>query len=369
MRADLPGPGLGSADPPGSAWAADVPAVPVIVVPADWIPAVPDGVVGVFAGSGALVAVVTVKPGVWPELTGRGALSAATIAKAQVLAHLTGSGALSATAGFAARLAGSGTLTAVASHPARFGGSGQLSAAVTAHVQAAPAFTGSGTLTAPTRIALPAALAGSGELSAVVIGGYPAAAAFAGSGALAAVIVPKAQAAAALTGSGELTAQLATFTAAAALTGSGTLSATAQAGFQPSGMNKNGNSAQLSTSYTEVTSWTADTTGYPGSTVSSNALVANGSKAAAIVSASVIVANSQFGTVWCRLALYRNGVLLHEGSETTVPAAGTATVTVNVTSPVTTSITSGDLITLQARAQMVSSITVQGGTSSWVHIT
>ncbi|MFR9767038.1 hypothetical protein [Nocardia sp. SC052] len=330
MREDLPGPGLGSSDPPSSFWVADAPAVPMFVVPDDWIPAVPDGVVAVFTGSGVLAALITVKPGVWPKLTGRGVLQAATITKAFTAAQLVGGGALTATVAFPARLSGTGTLTATASHPARFTGSGALSAVIVPKATAAPGLTGSGALSASVAAALSAALSGSGALSAVVIGGYPATPAFTGSGALSAVVVPKATAAAAFTGSGALAAALATYTAAAALTGSGTLSAAIAPGFTPSGMTKNGAQTWSDNgTWTLIPGWTANTGTYPGSSVVSDKLVVQGTKANATLSASVPFTGGIFNSAHqIRLVDQSNNVIGSAGSAVSANS-GTCTVTVN----------------------------------------
>lgn len=58
--------------------------------------------------------------------------------------------------------------------------------------------------------------------------------------------------------------------------------------FLPSGMTKNGSQSINSTSYTDVTGWTADTATYPGSTVDSNlAIVVQGGKSDATLTANV----------------------------------------------------------------------------------
>lgn len=138
--------------------------------------------------------------------------------------------------------------------------------------------------------------------------------------------------------------------------------------FLPTGMTKNGNSAALGTTYAEVPGWIPEAA-RPGSIVVGNALIAVGGKANAVVSASCLVANSQAAGVVCRLALYRGGSLLHEGLDVTVPAFGSATVTVNVSAPVPASTSDADPITLRARAGQAGVLTIQGGTDSRVRIT
>lgn len=136
--------------------------------------------------------------------------------------------------------------------------------------------------------------------------------------------------------------------------------------FLPSGMNKNG-SFTLATSYSTVTAWTADTTNYPGSTVSSDGLVVQGGKSGASVNASLQVSNSNPAAVNATLRLILNGNTgspLATGSAVSVPAFGSATVTVSTTA----TLSNADVVTVQALAA-AGGLSTTTNANSFVHIT
>ena len=136
--------------------------------------------------------------------------------------------------------------------------------------------------------------------------------------------------------------------------------------FLPSGMTKNG-SFTLATSYSTVTSWTADTTNYPGSTVSSDGLVVQGGKSGASVNASLVVSNSNPAGVNATLRLILNGNTgspLATGSAVSVPAFGSTTVTVSATA----NLSNADVVTVQALAG-AGGLTTTTNASSFMHIT
>ncbi|WP_280333107.1 hypothetical protein [Nocardia wallacei] len=184
-----------------------------------------------------------------------------------------------------------------------------------------------------------AEFSGVGALSAVAV---PAAtAAFSGAGLLAAVGAPALTAQ--FSGAGAMTAP-AVPTATAALSGAGALTATATV-FAPSSMTKDGTFTQSSTSYTKVTGWAADTTGYPGSTVSSDELVIQSSSTGITIAASVVWTGSSF-TRQITMRLLQNGTVIATGSAASIPVSpGTGTATVTATN---VTVTAGDVIRLEA---------------------
>ncbi|MBF6136631.1 hypothetical protein IU501_26980 [Nocardia otitidiscaviarum] len=129
-------------------------------------------------------------------------------------------------------------------------------------------------------------------------------------------------------------------------------------------MTKNGNYT-IPGSYTEVTSWTADTTGYPGSTLSGNGLVVNGSKSGASLSCSCSITNTQAISVTVILQLWVNGALVATGSGASISAFGSGTATVNHTMD----IAGNDVVTLRATATVANYCRINGGASSYVRIT
>lgn len=160
-----------------------------------------------------------------------------------------------------------------------------------------------------------------------------------------------------LTGSGSLAASAAP-RSSLALTGVGTLSATADGleWFQPSGMNKNGSTFDVNSSTpTTITGWVPTTGTYPGSTVSGNALVANGSKTGATISASITWSSNAFD-LQRTVRLLLNGVQIASAGPTT----GTSTMTMSTTA----NVQNGDLVTVTAHLNSTQTVTVAANTST-----
>ncbi|MFE3572554.1 hypothetical protein ACFXON_24410 [Bacillus subtilis] len=238
-----------------------------------------------------------------------------------------------------------------------FTGSGLLAALGAAVATAA--FTGDGTLIVPTNKGA-GVFAGAGSLSATAVA--VATAPFTGAGTLSAQGI--ASATAAFSGAGTLVAA-GTPSAAALFTGVGTLSATATT-FKPSGMTKNGNYNPVPTSYTTVPAWTANTTTYPGSTVSSDGVVAQGSKSGATLTTRLSITNTAFGTNTITVKLLVNGVTKVTGTAQTI--GSTATQNVDLTG--TADVANGDIVTVQVFAGTASPVLqVNTGTGSYVTIT
>lgn len=242
---------------------------------------------------------------------------------------------------------------------AQFSASGLLSAIQAA--APAAAFSASGELLIPTSVAI-APLSAAGELQATAV---PAALAqFSASATLTGSMLPTA--AATFTAAGTLSGPIVASTAAP-FTGAGTLSATAIT-LNPSGMNKNG-SYTMSTSYTEVPSWTADTATYPGSSLSGNGLVVQGTTTNAVITAQIAVqlpGNSQKQNV--DIQIYRNGSTLL-GTVPASPVACPVSTTTNVTGSLSNvSLNAGDVITIRTRKTNSFSATVVA-TNTWVRIT
>lgn len=357
-------------------------------------------------GLGQLSAAVTPSSGNWPSFFGTGVASAtlSNIAAFSGLGTITGpysqtvglsesvagNGAATATvavngsavvsAGFgstgrpqsqtspaapvAAPLTGSGTPTSVTGSPARAGSTGALIAQVGVFASFGSTGTDNATLV------FPAAYTASGTLS--MTAAVTEVAAFSGSGAL---VGPN------TSGMGSGTGVLSMATGGSALfgttgsasaaiggpvlwTGTGTLSAAVQPGFQKSGMTKSGTQATPSTSqsWAQIASWSPDTTNYPGSTVTSNALISQGAKATATVSASVAWTPGSFGNS-IQVRLKQNGNLLLAGQVTTTSPS-------TVTAP-SVAIASGDQITVEVcdTAPFVyATATITAGTNTYVHI-
>ncbi|MGW5519292.1 hypothetical protein [Nocardia africana] len=129
--------------------------------------------------------------------------------------------------------------------------------------------------------------------------------------------------------------------------------------FLPSGMTKNG-TQNLSTSYAQVTGWTADTANYPGSTVASNGLVSQGTKTGATLSTSIPFTGTFSQTVTVRIKV--NGTVVVTGTGVTA-ASGTATAST------TYNIQTGDNVTVEAVTSAGQTQTISSGTSTWVRIT
>lgn len=136
--------------------------------------------------------------------------------------------------------------------------------------------------------------------------------------------------------------------------------------FFPSGMFKNGASATLGTSFAQVTNWTADTTPYPGSTISSHGLVVQSTRAGAKVACSVVAsaASAGGGTVQVRLKVGTTVVVT--STAVSIPGfGGTNTIAINAT----VDVAAGDVVTLEALSSSGANATIVTGANSWVRVT
>lgn len=131
----------------------------------------------------------------------------------------------------------------------------------------------------------------------------------------------------------------------------------AAAEFTPSGMTKSGTQA-FTTAWAQVNGWSADTANYPGSTVSNNALVAQGAKAGATIAASVTYGNS-YTNFNRQIRLKLNGAVI-------ATSPGSTAYSGTLTASATRDVVAGDKVTLEAMVEMYADTTLQSG---WVHIT
>ncbi|MFC9475431.1 hypothetical protein ACFTS5_24865 [Nocardia sp. NPDC056952] len=127
-------------------------------------------------------------------------------------------------------------------------------------------------------------------------------------------------------------------------TGAGQLSLVAVPSFAPSGMTKSTAWAGMTTAWTNVIGWAADTTSYPGSVVQSDGVVAQSTKAAATLSASIVLTAPGAMSANVTLQLTVNNVVVATGTATTVPSSGSATVNVSAVR----AIAAGDVVRVQA---------------------
>ncbi|WP_146097771.1 hypothetical protein [Nocardia nova] len=324
--------------------------------------------VALFSGTGSTGAPYTQSVGLTENQTGTGGATAtiavrgsavlgahfggagqpaSTVTAAVPLAYAGGSaGALTAQTGAISAAGGIGALTAVSGGPALFGSTGTTVATVSIPA----AFSGSAVLTVTDTVIETAAFSGSGALVGPNTSG-----AASGVGALSAV-----------------TGGLALFgtagTAAAATggpvgwSGTGGLSAVVTPGFAPAGMTKNPTQATSSSAWAQVQGWVADTANYPGSTTSSNALVALGGKAAATVT----------GTVAWTAGMFGNSIQVRLKKNNTVIVTGTTSSSSPSTATTSVAVANGDLITVEVidNGQWSAyAATISSGAGTFVHIT
>ncbi|MEV6068406.1 hypothetical protein AB0L82_17780 [Nocardia sp. NPDC052001] len=112
--------------------------------------------------------------------------------------------------------------------------------------------------------------------------------------------------------------------------------------FAPSGMTKSGSSQKLTGSYAEITNWTADTTGYPGSTLSGNGVRSQGANTAAVLTASLPFSGGGSSTNSQQARLFVNGVAAGSPGPSVNGTSGTLTATATV------NLADGDVVTVQA---------------------
>jgi hypothetical protein len=131
-------------------------------------------------------------------------------------------------------------------------------------------------------------------------------------------------------------------------------------GFAPSGMTKNGTFA-IQGGYTKVTSWTADTTNYPGSTVVSDGLVVQAANSSATITANIPWTGSLSMTVTVRIKVGATVVATGTG------VSGTSGTSTAVATGQTLS--AGDNITVEAISTQANFGTVTSGTGTYVRVT
>ncbi|MET8430179.1 hypothetical protein [Nocardia sp. NPDC004860] len=131
-------------------------------------------------------------------------------------------------------------------------------------------------------------------------------------------------------------------------------------------MNKNTDYLITATSFpAQVPSWTADTSGYSGSTTSGNGLVAQGSKTGALLAVRLSVTNVNFGSFTITVRLLLDGVVKVTGTPQTIGSTATANVDLSVNADVT----SGQVLTVEAIASAASNLRINTGIGSYVRIT
>lgn len=263
---------------------------------------------------------------------------------------------------------------------ALFTGSGELSA-IAAPVATA-AFSGTGLLASVAAPAPSAGFAGEGEFivpqndaetlfsgaGVLSVSAVPvASAAFTGGGLLAATASPALTAG--FTGSAALSAS-AVASATAGFTGAGTLTAPASS-FKPSGMILGtASTTRIGTSYAQVPgTWVADTTTYPGSTMSGNELVVQTGGTGLTVQASVFLQNrSTFASssVWLQLRVNNNTTPLATSADpTSMNQNTTGTATLQVTG---VTLAAGDVVRIEARADATNRSTAEVNANTFVRI-
>ncbi|WP_343466455.1 hypothetical protein AAI421_13345 [Rhodococcus aetherivorans] len=127
--------------------------------------------------------------------------------------------------------------------------------------------------------------------------------------------------------------------------------------FLPSGMTKTG-TQNLTTSWALLAGWTANTGTYPGSTVVSNALQAQGAKANATISASLPFTSSFSYTKTARILLNgtviatgdgvstNNGTMTATASNVTLADGDDVTIEVMISTFATGSVSAGGTVTI-----------------------
>lgn len=131
----------------------------------------------------------------------------------------------------------------------------------------------------------------------------------------------------------------------------------------PSGMTKNG-TLKLTNGWADITAWTADTTGYPGSELSGNGLRVQGGKTAATVTVALpFSGGTNAPTQQARIMV--NGNFIANGSQV-AGVSGTLTASASL------ALADGDVVTVQAicTAQWAGwESTISAGSGTYVRIT
>lgn len=136
----------------------------------------------------------------------------------------------------------------------------------------------------------------------------------------------------------------------------------------PSAMYKSTQTYTATNAYSAVPGWVADTATAPGSTLSGNGVVVQGSKTSALISATVPMTSNYYQSITVSVRLLVNGVVVVTGSTVTIaynPNGGSATALASGTANVAL----GDVVTLQVISSVSGYGTVSAGTGTWVHIT
>lgn len=136
--------------------------------------------------------------------------------------------------------------------------------------------------------------------------------------------------------------------------------------FFPSGMFKNGDSSNLPTSFTQVATWTADTGPYPGSTVVSNGLIVQTTRAGVLVAANILMSNASAAAVSGYIQIKQGATVIASAGPVSLGSfGGTGTAICSAT----VDVTAGDSITLEARCSSGSVVVKSGSANSWVRVT
>lgn len=136
--------------------------------------------------------------------------------------------------------------------------------------------------------------------------------------------------------------------------------------FNPSSMTKSGAAQKLTSTFADIVTWIADTTGYPGSTLSGNGLRNQGGNAAATVTATLPFSGGGGGGGTQQAQLAVNGIPVVPAGAVITGTSGTLSVTA------TLKLADGDVVTVQAQctAQLTGwESSIQTGAGTFVRIT
>ncbi|MBH0777013.1 hypothetical protein [Nocardia bovistercoris] len=132
--------------------------------------------------------------------------------------------------------------------------------------------------------------------------------------------------------------------------------------FEATSMNKNGTWQLIGGSvWTQVPTWTADTTGYPGSVVVGNALQISGNKSAALIQANLPFSGGFSGSAKQQARILVDGAVVATGSQVT-GTSGT------LTASATVDVGGGSVVTVEAWTDQTSFMVTLAATS-YVRVT
>ncbi len=391
VRATLPAPSTAVVTPPdASVTTSTAPTAPVVVLRAD-VPIIKPYIVAGYLGNGAVAARLdTVRAQVSARPTATGQVAAATTPRAGVagmagaLGRLVAkvvvkSGRVLLDAGLAA--VGDSTATVTTHLPRAFVAEGIASAEMVVISRAEALFGGDGRFSGLKPLDLTST--GGGELTVAAAAAGPVVVAGGGSGAGSlfartgqpvalhggGVLTVTQGEPVSITGSGGLVAgSSAKAGVDMAHAGTGQLSMVAVQSFAPSGMVKSSAWAGMTTAWTNIPGWAADTATYPGSVVQSDGVVAQTAKAAATLSSSIVLTAPGAVSANVTLRLTVNNVVVATGTATTVPSSGSATANVSVVRAIAV----GDVVRVQSSGSQFSASfnpTAQANPASYVRIT